>query len=92
RVLIDNDASTKNTVIEVNGRDRPGLLYELTSALAGLRLSIITARVATYGDRAVDVFYVRDRFGLKVTHPASLRRLTERLGAVFADGATRAAA
>ncbi|MEX2648336.1 MAG: [protein-PII] uridylyltransferase, partial [Alphaproteobacteria bacterium] len=94
RVLIDNDASTKHTVIEVNGRDRPGLLHDVTLALARQRLSIVTARISTYGDRVVDVFYVRDRFGLKVTHPASLAQLRQRLLAVFDDapGGTATAA
>jgi [protein-PII] uridylyltransferase len=94
RVLIDNDASTKHTVIEVNGRDRPGLLYEVTQVLAHLRLSIVTARVNTYGDRVVDVFYVRDRFGLKLSNPGPLKQLRQRLLAVLDDaraGAARAA-
>jgi [protein-PII] uridylyltransferase len=90
RVLLDNDASTKHTVIEVNGRDRPGLLYELTRELARLNLSIVTARVTTYVDRAVDVFYVRDRFGLKLTHPDHLRAVRERLLGVLAAPAVAA--
>ncbi|MBM3585803.1 MAG: [protein-PII] uridylyltransferase [Alphaproteobacteria bacterium] len=90
RVLVDNDASTKHTVIEVNGRDRPGLLYELTRELTRLNLSIITARITTYVDRAVDVFYVRDRFGLKLTHPDHLRAVRERLLGVLAAPAVAA--
>ena len=66
-VLIDNRASNRATVIEVNARDRPGLLYDLTQALAHLGLSIFSAHVATYGERAVDVFYVQDREGEKIT-------------------------
>ncbi len=58
RVLIDNRASTRHTVIEVNGRDRPGLLYDVTRALADLSVPVVTAHVSTYGERAVDVFYV----------------------------------
>ena len=83
RVLIDNDASTKHTVIEVNGRDRPGLLYDVTRALSELRLSIVTARISTHGHRAVDTFYVRDRFGFKIERGGTLRHVRERLMAAL---------
>ncbi|WP_209877013.1 [protein-PII] uridylyltransferase [Azospirillum soli] len=79
RVLIDNNASTTHTVIEVNGRDRPGLLYALTRALSGLTLQISSAKISTYGEKAIDVFYVKDVFGLKVTHDSKLAQIKERL-------------
>jgi len=66
-VLVDNRASNRATVIEVNARDRPGLLYDLTRALSRLRVSVVSAHVATYGERAVDVFYVQARDGEKIT-------------------------
>ncbi len=66
RVLIDNKASTTHTVIEVNGTDRPGLLYRLTLRLARQNLQISAAKISTYGVSIVDVFYVKDLFGLKV--------------------------
>ena len=83
RVLIDDAASNTHTVIEVNGRDRPGLLHDLTHALFQLSLSISHACIATYGERAVDVFYVKDLFGLKVAHPTKLAQIRERLIAVL---------
>src|SRR6185295_16314402 len=46
RVLIDNKASAGHTVIEVNGRDRPGLLFELTRALTALNLQISSAKIS----------------------------------------------
>ena len=55
--------------MEVEGLDRPGLLYEVTRALFESGLSISSAIVSTYGERAMDVFYVRDGFGHKVVHP-----------------------
>ncbi len=79
RVLIDNKASARATVIEVNGRDRPGLLYDLTRALSKLQLMIHGARIATYGARAVDVFYVQDALGDKIESPARLERIRARL-------------
>jgi [protein-PII] uridylyltransferase len=78
-VIIDNDASRTHTVIEVNGRDRPALLYDLTMAFYGLSLTIANARIATYGERAVDVFYVKDLFGLKITSSTRLDTIRHRL-------------
>ena len=78
-VLIDNNASNTHTVIEVRGRDRPGFLYDVTYALFNLSLSISTARIATYGERAVDVFYVKDLFGLKVHQKNKLAAIEQRL-------------
>ncbi|MDH3230569.1 MAG: [protein-PII] uridylyltransferase [Alphaproteobacteria bacterium] len=79
RVLIDNTASRTYTVIEVNGRDRPGLLYDMTRALSDLGLQIASAKIFTYGARVVDVFYVRDVFGMKVEHEAKHKQLRKAL-------------
>jgi len=79
RVHFDNEASTIATVVEVEGLDRPGLLYEVTRALFESGLSISSAIVSTYGERAMDVFYVRDGFGHKVFHPTRLKAVEERL-------------
>ncbi len=79
RVLIDNNASGTATVIEVQGRDRRGLLHDLTYALFRLSLSITLARIATYGERAVDVFYVKDLFGHKVTNKMRLVAIEDQL-------------
>ncbi len=79
RVIIDNTASATHTVVEVNGRDRPGLLYALTRALSGEDVQIGSAQIATYGESAVDVFYIKDLFGLKIEHEAKLDRIREAL-------------
>ena len=79
RVNFDNDASAVSTVIEVESLDRVGLLYEITRALFEMGLGISSAIVATYGELAVDVFYVRDGFGHKVLQPARLAAIEERL-------------
>jgi [protein-PII] uridylyltransferase len=76
-VCIDNALSNRQTVIEVSGLDRPGLLYDLTTALGRLNLNIASAHIATFGEKAVDVFYVTDLTGTKVNHPnrqATIRR------------------
>lgn len=85
RVLIDNEASRTHTVVEINGRDRPGLLYDVTRTLTNLGLQISSARISTYGERAVDVFYVKDVFGLKISHATKLQQVRDRLLAGFAD-------
>ena len=85
RVLIDNQASATHTVIEVNGRDRPGLLYDVTSALTALQLQISTAKISTFGERVVDVFYVKNIFGLKVDAQSQLAEIRDALTAALAD-------
>jgi [protein-PII] uridylyltransferase len=79
RVVIDNHASNTFTVVEVNGRDRPGFLHDVTAAITDQGLQISSAHVTTYGVRAVDVFYVKDVFGLKVENERRLAQLREAL-------------
>jgi len=83
KVLFDNEASRIATVIELECLDRPGLLYDITQAIFEAGLSISTSMVATYGERAVDVFYVRDGFGHKIVHPARLEAVEKRLKAAL---------
>jgi [protein-PII] uridylyltransferase len=89
RVLVDNSASDTYTVIEVNGRDRPGLLHDLTRALFVAGLTIHSAQIATYGERAVDVFYVKDGFGLKITHAQRIEAVREKMLEALGDGGVR---
>jgi [protein-PII] uridylyltransferase len=86
RVLVDNQASRSHTVVEVNGRDRPGLLYELTRELTRLNLQVSSAKISTYGEKVVDVFYVKNLFGHKVEHPAKLAEIHTALEAVLSKG------
>src|SRR6185437_9144313 len=77
RVVIDNHASNTHTVLEVNGRDRPGLLHDVTAAINEQGVQIASAHVTTYGVRAVDVFYVKDLFGLKLENERRLAKLRD---------------
>jgi [protein-PII] uridylyltransferase len=79
RVLIDNTISAKYTVIEVNGRDRQGFLSDVTGALTGIGLQIASAHISTYGERVVDVFYVKDIFGLSVDHDNKIKQIEKAL-------------
>ena len=90
KVIFDNDGSDIYTIIEVDTRDRPGLLYDLARSLAEANIYIASAVVATYGEQAVDTFYVKDMFGLKYHTPSKQKRLEERLIKAVADGAERA--
>jgi [protein-PII] uridylyltransferase len=79
RVLIENKVSANYTVIEVNGRDRMGFLYTVTHVLAELGLTISTAHISTYGERAVDVFYVKDMFGMKILHESKIQQIHNKI-------------
>lgn len=84
RVLIDNKASNRYTVIEVNASDRPALLYALTHGLFQQKLTIHSAHIATYGEKATDTFYVTDLTGAKIDAPARLKAIEKRLLAIAA--------
>ncbi|MGB0498705.1 MAG: [protein-PII] uridylyltransferase [Rubricella sp.] len=75
-ITFDNSGSDIFTIIEVDTRDRPGLLHDLTRALAAANVNIFSAIIATYGEQAVDSFYVKDLFGMKL-HSESKRRTVE---------------
>ena len=76
-VTVDNDASDFFTVVEVGAPDRLGLLFDVTRALAELHLDVHLAKVATYGVRVVDAFYVRDALGRKVIEPVQVAEIEQ---------------
>ncbi|WP_448665217.1 [protein-PII] uridylyltransferase [Sphingomonas sp. CJ20] len=78
-VFIDNAASNRFTVIEVHARDRPALLHGLAHALFQSKVTIHSAHVATYGERAVDTFYLTDLIGDKIESGGRLRAIERRL-------------
>ena len=78
-VNIDNHLSAKSTVVEVTGLDRPGLLYELTTEIGKLNLNITSARITTYGEKAVDVFYVTDLTGSKISQSSRQSLITRHM-------------
>ena len=75
RVLINNSASLTHSLVEINARDRAGLLHQVTRSLTQIGLQISSALITTYGERAVDVFYVKDTFGMQVTHGGKLDQI-----------------
>jgi len=87
-VLVNNSLSNVFTVIETSGLDRPGLLYDLTREISDLRLDIGSAHVVTFGERAVDVFYVTDLTGGKITNGNRQAAIQRRLIRAFAGSDT----
>ncbi len=83
KIIVDNAASRRHTVLQVSGVDRPGLLYDLTVALSNLSLNIASAHVATFGEKAVDTFYVSDLTGAKITDPTRQEVIRRVLGDTF---------
>ncbi|MGX0878694.1 [protein-PII] uridylyltransferase [Roseovarius sp. MBR-154] len=89
-ITFDNDGSEVYTIIEVDTRDRPGLLYDLTRTLAASNVYIASAVIATYGEQVVDTFYVKDMFGLKFHSESKRASLEKKLRSAIAEGVERA--
>lgn len=89
-ITFDNEGSEIYTIIEVDTRDRPGLLYDLARALAESNVYIANAVIATYGEQVVDTFYVKDMFGLKYHAESKQRTLEKRLRQAILEGVERA--
>jgi len=79
RVQIDNSTSEHFTIVDVFAWDRMGLLYTITRSLFELGLSVSLAKIGTYLDQVVDVFYVTDQEGRKVKDEGRLRHVRETL-------------
>lgn len=79
RVSADNATSDHFTVLDIFAADRRGLLYTIARTLYDMELSIGAAKIGTYVDQVVDVFYVTDRKGKKITSTAKLNEIRTRL-------------
>lgn len=89
RVRADNTTSRHCTVLDVFAVDRPGLLYSIARALYEEGLSVWRAKIGTYLDQVVDVFYVTDQEGRKIEDDARLDQIARRVtGAIEELGKT----
>ena len=79
RVLVDNENSESHTIIDVFAHDRRGLLYTITRTLFELGTSVWVAKIGTYMDQVVDVFYVTDAEGDKIVEEGTLQGIRSRL-------------
>ncbi|GGE37595.1 [protein-PII] uridylyltransferase [Actibacterium pelagium] len=91
-ISFDNEGSEIYTIIEVDTRDRPGLLFDVAQTLAHNNIYIASAVIATYGAQAVDSFYVKDMFGLKLHSQAKRDALEKRLREAIERNVERAEA
>ena len=91
-ITFDNDGSEIYTIIEVDTRDRPGLLYDLAKTLAASHIYIASAVIATFGEQVIDSFYVKDMFGLKLHNKLKQETLEKKLRDAIARVAERAGA
>ena len=89
-ITFDNEGSDLYTIVEVDTRDRPGLLYDLARCLASSNIYIASAVIATFGAQVVDTFYVKDMFGHKLHAQSKREQLEKRLREAITSGAKRA--
>ena len=89
-VTFDNEGSEIYTIIEVDTRDRAGLLYDLTRTLSEANIQISSAVIATYGAQVVDTFYVKDMFGLKFHSDSKQATIERKLHEAISRGSERA--
>jgi [protein-PII] uridylyltransferase len=79
RLSADNSTSDRCTILDVFTQDRLGLLYTIARTLFELGLSVWRAKIGTYGEQVVDVFYVTDQQGRKIEDSARLDEIRRRL-------------
>ncbi len=89
-ITFDNDGSDIYTIVEVDTRDRPGLLYDLARSLAEMNVNVANAVIATYGEQVVDTFYVKDMFGLKYHSKSKQKSVEKKLRDAITAGVERA--
>jgi [protein-PII] uridylyltransferase len=84
-IMFDNEGAANDTIVEVSGRDRTGLLADLAKVFDEEALNITSAHIDSAGERVADAFYVRDRGGLKVQHARQLASLRQKLERVLQE-------
>ncbi len=75
RIIVDNQTSENFTILDIKCKNAPGVLYKITKTLTSLGVQIKTANVSTYGDRVVDIFYIKNAFGSKVDDTITIDKI-----------------
>ena len=75
RVIVDNKTSDAYTILDIKCKNAPGVLYKITKVITSLGLQINTANVSTYGDRVVDIFYLKNPFGSKLDDDTTIKKV-----------------
>lgn len=85
RVVFDNEASSRYTVVDIFTYDRIGLLYDITRTFSALEIDIALSKISTKADQVADVFYLRNREGNKILRPGELEELRSALLAAIGE-------
>ena len=85
QVRVDNNTSDRFTILDIFAADKTGLLYTIARTIFELGLSVSVARIGTYLDQVVDVFYVTDALGEKIEDESRLAEIRARLFEVVDD-------
>lgn len=74
-IVIDNESSETDTILQITSQDTPGFLFAFANALSLLAINIEQAAVRTEEGMVRDVFVIRDLRGRKITDQDKLREL-----------------
>ena len=83
RILVDNKTSENFTILDIKCKNAPGVLYKITKTLTSLGVQINTANVSTYGDRVVDIFYIKNAFGSKVDDERTIEKIKNSISKIL---------
>ncbi len=83
RILVDNKTSENFTILDIKCKNAPGVLYKITKTLTSLGIQINTANVSTYGDRVVDIFYIKNAFGSKVDDERTIEKIKNSISKIL---------
>ena len=85
RIKVDNKTSENFTILDIKCKNAPGVLYKITKTLTSLGIQINTANVSTYGDRVVDIFYVKNAFGSKVDDTTTIDKIKKSISKILEE-------
>ena len=75
-VTFTHDEKNNRTIMEVIATDGPGFLSRIGIALAGSDMRLHNAKIATYGSRVEDIFFITDKKDQPITDPIKIESLT----------------
>jgi [protein-PII] uridylyltransferase len=85
RVVFDDSASSRFTVVDIFTYDRIGLLYDITRTLTSLGVDIVLSKIATKADQVADSFYLVDRDGGKISDAGRQEEIRRALLSAIGD-------
>ena len=85
RIVVDNKTSEHFTILDIKCKNAPGFLYKITKTLTNLGLQINTATVSTYGNRVVDIFYLKNAFGSKIYDEKTIEKIKKSIAIILEE-------